>query len=65
MRIRRRLLGALLGLVVPASACGGSSGPEVTLADDGSFIATTVDGDEFALSDFAGQDVMLWFWAPW
>lgn len=29
------------------------------------FTATTVDGGTFEGADYAGQDLMLWFWAPW
>lgn len=53
-----------LGLVVAACG-GGTSNPEVSIASDGTFAATTVDGEAFTSTDFAGQDVMLWFWAPW
>ncbi|MGI9018867.1 MAG: hypothetical protein ACR2HR_17485 [Euzebya sp.] len=27
--------------------------------------AMTVSGDAFRGGDFAGKDLMLWFWAPW
>lgn len=27
--------------------------------------AATLDGDQFAASDLAGQNVVLWMWAPW
>ena len=27
--------------------------------------APAVDGTTINLSDYAGQDLMLWFWAPW
>lgn len=27
--------------------------------------ATTVSGETFELSTLAGQDLILWFWAPW
>lgn len=27
--------------------------------------ATTVSGETFELSGLAGQDLILWFWAPW
>lgn len=27
--------------------------------------ATAADGTAVNLSDYAGQDLMLWFWAPW
>jgi len=30
-----------------------------------SFSGGTVDGAEFEAGDYAGQDLVLWFWAPW
>ncbi len=27
--------------------------------------APTADGSTIELSDYAGQDLLLWFWAPW
>ena len=27
--------------------------------------AQAADGSTINLSDYAGQDLMLWFWAPW
>lgn len=29
------------------------------------FQAQTVSGETFEGGEFAGQDLMLWFWAPW
>jgi hypothetical protein len=29
------------------------------------FSATTIDGSEIELGQFAGRPVLLWFWAPW
>ena len=29
------------------------------------FTATTIDGSEIELGQFAGRPVLLWFWAPW
>lgn len=26
---------------------------------------STVDGGQLAFGDLAGQDTVLWFWAPW
>ena len=34
-------------------------------ADALTFRATTVQGDAFDAGDYAGQDLMVWFWAPW
>ena len=33
-------------------------------AADGTFTAPTLSGESFDLADYAGQDVMLWLWAP-
>ena len=62
-----RPLGVLLALMLVASACGGSdsSASDVALAEDGTFTATALDGEPLVQADYAGQDVMLWFWAPW
>jgi hypothetical protein len=27
--------------------------------------ATTLDGEEVDLADFAARDLVVWFWAPW
>jgi hypothetical protein len=27
--------------------------------------ATTLDGEEVDLADFAERDLVVWFWAPW
>lgn len=29
------------------------------------FTATATDGTTFSGADVVGQDVLLWFWAPW
>ena len=68
---RRRL--ALIGLAFAllASACGTSSFSEAMPAVaeetasllDGSF--STISGDAIELGDLQGDDVVLWFWAPW
>ena len=29
------------------------------------FTATTTDGTTFSGTDVVGQDILLWFWAPW
>lgn len=46
-----------------APATGGDDAPADTGPLTGTF--ATVDGDMIDLGDFAGQDVILWFWAPW
>ena len=46
-----------------ASACGspGTASGEQPLA----FQSSTTEGAPFDATDLAGQDVVLWFWAPW
>jgi len=29
------------------------------------FVTTTVDGSTLDTGDYAGTDLVLWFWAPW
>ncbi|MGI9603804.1 MAG: TlpA family protein disulfide reductase [Acidimicrobiales bacterium] len=65
----RRMLIIMVVLALAAVGCGGSdSSGEATSTEPGSvpdFSGTTVDGQELVSADYAGQDVMLWFWAPW
>jgi thiol-disulfide isomerase/thioredoxin len=53
----------------PDSTQPDTAGPDAGTADPtGSaltFIATTVDGADFAAADLAGRPTVLWFWAPW
>lgn len=67
-----RLLTLVAALALLGAACGGS-GDSSTSAADGSgpdeqaatFTAPLLGGGELASSSFAGQDTVLWFWAPW
>lgn len=75
------LTAALLALLLIAAACGGDDSSTATApaagdssgetADTGSdlpeqfFTAPTVGGGQIDLGDLQGQDVVLWFWAPW
>jgi len=67
-----RFLSALGALAILASACGGTpdSAP-VTTADTVAaewpytFVVDQLDGSTFNAGDYAGQDLVLWFWAPW
>ncbi|MDH3705654.1 MAG: hypothetical protein OES57_06275 [Acidimicrobiia bacterium] len=65
----RRLLLVLVSVAVLAAACGGSDdGGEATASGPDSapdFSGTTIEGTELVSADYAGQDVILWFWAPW
>ncbi|MGI9598172.1 MAG: hypothetical protein ACR2QK_18560 [Acidimicrobiales bacterium] len=55
----------LLGLV--AAACG-SSNTELAAGQAESALNgqyATLGGGSIDLADLQGQDVVLWFWAPW
>lgn len=76
---RKRFGGAALALALLASACGGtatetSTAPnaadEVVEESTGGaglpqLVGDTVSGSQFDTADLAGQDVAVWFWAPW
>lgn len=69
----------LMALALGAAACGSSDGDtaaaaapvaesETPAAQEPSILelsAPAADGSTINLSDYAGQDLMLWFWAPW
>jgi len=68
--VRTRLLALLLLVAIAAAACGSSTtdaassaGSEGADVFDGEF--ATLDGGSVNLAEFEGQDVVLWFWAPW
>lgn len=70
-----RLIAAGLALGLVAAACASEEGatdvaaapsPSTTEADTTLQIsAPAADGSTINLADYAGQDLMLWFWAPW
>lgn len=48
----------------------GSDGVNVVESEDGADGVTesavqTISGSDFSLEDYAGQDLLVWFWAPW
>lgn len=47
----------------PADAAPPADEPDVPEQLD--FTATTVDGETFAGTEVAGQDLLVYFWAPW
>lgn len=52
----------------PAPADGATTDDGATdagLPEALAFTATTVGGGTFDGADHVGQDLMLWFWAPW
>lgn len=69
------LLAIFAALVVLASACGGSvepaegpagnSDPPSSAAAFPRFSASTLDGGQLDFGALEGQDLALWFWAPW
>ncbi len=70
-----------MAMALGAAACGSSDGDtaapvstvteaeaEAPAAPEPSILelsAPAADGSTVNLSDYAGQDLMLWFWAPW
>ena len=63
-----RLLAPLLLIL---SACGGGDDTETGSGDGGpggwphDFSADLIGGGIFDAGDYEGQDLVLWFWAPW
>ena len=72
-----RLAALLMVMALGAAACGSSdtaapaspgaestapAEPEPSILE---ITAPAADGSTITLSDYAGQDLMLWFWAPW
>ena len=76
-RARRAAAPAAALFALLLTACGASTGepstgagadvaqpaPETTSPLTGSF--DTITGGQIELSSLEGQDVVLWFWAPW
>lgn len=80
LRGGRRAVAATLSLALFAVGCGGaanttSAAPEAiaevaeeTTSDDPGlpvFVGETVAGTQLDSNDLVGQDVVVWFWAPW
>jgi hypothetical protein len=67
-------MGAVAAIIALAGGCG-SGGDEPPATDAGApqrlspatfeGQATTVDGQPFDLAALAGQNLVIWFWAPW
>ena len=75
--LRTKLMAASLVLALVAAACG-SDTSETSQAATGAqaesgaaestaldITATAADGSTIELATYAGEDLMLWFWAPW
>jgi hypothetical protein len=72
---RRRPLALAVAFAPLLAGCGSSTADETSSttddapsADGGGYpvlVAETASGATFDLADHVGEDVMLWFWAPW
>lgn len=70
MSRRRRIVvvvAVLTGLFASACGTGGgaSSGPVASAPDVLVDEFETLDGTTIDLASLQGEDVVLWFWAPW
>ena len=78
MRARRSVGAAFASLALVASACGGAADSDSgASAPDTASVATeqpadleaafvpTAAGGQLDFNTLRGQDVLLWFWAPW
>lgn len=58
-----------MALAFGVAACGSSDSGVAAPAGSPSSVleisAPGADGSTIDLDDYAGQDLMLWFWAPW
>ena len=75
--VRIRLLSGLVAAALALVACGGDSGSSdgataaggdvgaVTEAELLSFEGETIGGETVDIADYAGSDLVIWFWAPW
>jgi len=63
---RLRLAAPLLAVALVLAACGGSGGEEsAAAAEPLDFVAPDVRGGQVVGADYAGQAMVIWFWAPW
>ncbi|HUG84264.1 MAG TPA: hypothetical protein VMM13_06845 [Euzebya sp.] len=49
----------------PSDPVAGGSSATPAMTDALAFSADLVDGGTFDGGAYAGQDLMIWFWAPW
>ena len=78
-RAPRLLVAMTLAFALLATACGGTAttdAPDTTQSASSSedaapaeaqasLVASTISGGQIDFGSLAGQDVVLWFWAPW
>lgn len=57
----------LLASALLLAACGGSDDEAAVASDTEAldFVAPDVRGGQVVGSELAGQDLVIWFWAPW
>jgi hypothetical protein len=78
MRASRSVIAVLAASALVASACGGAGDTESAASvPDTASVATeqpvdleavfvpTAAGGQLDFNSLRGQDVLLWFWAPW
>ena len=64
----RRLLALVLALATVAMSCGGGASAAAPAGDADRFLIDefeTLSGETIDLASLQGEDVVLWFWAPW
>ena len=59
------IIAALLALLATACAGEGPSGDAASSAEALVDEFETIDGSTIDLTSLQGEDVVLWFWAPW
>jgi ABC-type glycerol-3-phosphate transport system substrate-binding protein len=53
------------GATAPTTATSGTDETPTEVPEALDFVAPDLRGGEVVGADLAGQDVVLWFWAPW
>ena len=55
----------LSSTTAPATSTNPEVGTQVDVAWPHTWTDSLVGGGQFDAGDYAGQDLVLWFWAPW
>ena len=64
----RWMLPTLVAACLALTSCGGSGADgaaEPARQRSATLVAQKIDGGQIDIADLLGQDVVLWFWAPW